>query len=271
MIRQVLLSLDVEEFDIPEEYGQLVGPDDRIRVSSEGLVRVLDLLDRLDISCTCYTTVHFAREQGDLLSRMAARHEIASHGLSHSGFSPGDLLRSRTELEALTGGEVRGFRMPRFGKIDSREVLAAGYRYNSSENPIWLPGRYMHLFSPRLPYFTGDLLNLPISASPVIRYPFFWLSFKNSPLWLFRAMTRWTLRTDGYLNIFFHPWEFSDLSDWRLPFYVRRLSGDKMLGKLGRYLTWLKGHAVFITSADFAGAYKTWSREEGGRTRKTSH
>ncbi len=102
MIRQVLLSLDVEEFDIPEEYGQLVGPEDRIRVSSEGLVRVLDLLDRLDISCTCYTTVYFAREQGGLLSRMAARHEIASHGLSHSDFSTGDLLKSRTELEELT-------------------------------------------------------------------------------------------------------------------------------------------------------------------------
>lgn len=252
MIKEVLLSLDVEEFDIPEEYGQRVDPESRLRVSAEGLVRFLDLLDRLDITATCYTTVYFAANQPSLFRRMAGRHEIASHGVSHSDFVKGDLLQSRLELERLSGREVMGFRRPRFGPVDSGEVLAAGYRYNSSENPIWLPGRYMNFFKPRLPYYSGDLLNLPVSASPVVRYPFFWLSFRNSPLWLFRAMSLWTLRSDGYLNIFFHPWELSDLGGWRLPFYVKRSSGEKMLAKLEEYLGWLKRHAAFTTSAAFA-------------------
>jgi len=30
------------------------------------------------------------------------------------------------------------------------------------------------------------------------------------------------IRVDGYLNIFFDPWEFSDLSKWQLPTYERR-------------------------------------------------
>lgn len=256
MTKKVLLSLDVEEFDIPEEYGQNVDEASKIRVTSEGLVRVLDLFDAMDITATFYTTVYFAQNQPALTQRIIARHELASHGYYHSKFSTGDLLQSRRELERLSGRRVSGFRRSRFEAVDPLDVLAAGYTYNSSENPIWLPGRYMHLFKPRLPYYSGGLLNLPVSASPVIRYPFFWLSFKNSPLWLFRQMSRWTLEADGYLNIFFHPWEFADLSMWRLPALVKRLHGEKMFRKFQVYLGWLKKQAEFMTSAAFTEEFK---------------
>jgi len=252
MAKKVLLSLDVEEFDIPAEYGQEVDGESKLRVTSEGLVRVLDLFDRLDITATCYTTVYFAQNRPALMERIISRHELASHGWYHSKFSPGDLLRSRCDLEKLSGKKVSGFRRSRFEAVDPAEVLAAGYTYNSSENPIWLPGRYMNFFKPRLPYYSNGLVNLPISASPVIRYPFFWLSFKNSPLWLFRLMSSWSLESDGYLNIFFHPWEFADLSIWRLPALVKSVHGEKMLLKLETYLAWLKEQAEFTTSAAFA-------------------
>lgn len=255
MLKQVLLSLDVEEFDIPEEYGQQVDEESRFRVTAEGLVRVLDLLDSLDIPATCYTTACFARQQPALLQRIIARHELASHGYYHSSFSTADLAASRRELERLSGKAVTGFRRARFAAVDPRDVLAAGYRYNSSENPIWLPGRYMNLFSPRLPYCSGELLNLPLSVSPLIRYPLFWLSFKNSPLWLYRQMTRWTLNADGHLNIFFHPWEFIELDNWRLPAAVKRLSGEAMLDRLHTYLLWLRDRAEFVTSGAYAAAF----------------
>ncbi len=256
MIKKVLLSLDVEEFDIPEEYGQDIGLDEKIGVSTEGLVRVLDLLDGLDITATCFTTVFYAESQPAIIERLSSRHEIASHGFFHSNFRSGDLRRSRLELERICGRKVCGFRQPRLEDVDCKAVADAGYSYNSSENPIWLPGRYMRFFKPRRPYFSEGLLNIPISASPVIRYPFFWLSFKNSPLWLFKNMSRWTLRTDGYLNIFFHPWEFSDLSGWQLPFYVKRPCGKEMLGKVHDYLAWLKELAEFTTFSAFAGTFE---------------
>jgi len=258
MTRRILLSLDIEEFDIPEEYGQIVDPKDKIRVSSEGLTLVLDLLEKLNITITCFTTVYFAQNQPTLMKRIIQRHELASHGYFHSKFQPDNLRSSRLELERLSGKKVYGFRQPRFEASDEKETLLAGYVYNSSENPIWLPGRYMNFFKPRIPYFSNGILNLPISTSPIIRYPLFWLSFKNSPLWLFRHMSRWALATDGYLNIFFHPWEFSDLSNWRLPIFIKRSSGKEMLAKLEKYLTWMKARAEFITCSSFAeNFYKT--------------
>jgi peptidoglycan/xylan/chitin deacetylase (PgdA/CDA1 family) len=252
MTKRILLSLDLEEFDIPEEYGQKVDPTDKIMVSSEGLMLVLDLLDKLDITITCFATVYFTQNQPTLMKRIIQRHELASHGYFHSKFQPDNLRSSRLELERLSGKKVLGFRQPRFEAVDEKEIFSAGYVYNSSENPIWLPGRYMNFFKPRKPYFSNGLLNLPISTSPVIRYPLFWLSFKNSPLWLFKYMSRWALDTDGYLNIFFHPWEFSDLSNWRLPTYIKRSSGKEMLAKLERYLIWMKTQAEFITGSSFA-------------------
>lgn len=256
MLKEVLLNFDLEEFDIPEEYGQKVDPLTKIQVTSEGLSQMLDLLEKLDLKATFFTTVYFAQNQPSLIQRITARHELASHSVFHSGFKQGDLLYSRIELERLSGKKIYGFRKPRFEAVDRKEILAAGYTYNSSENPIWLPGRYMHLFKPRLPYFSGELLNLPISTSPLIRYPLFWLSFKNSPFWLFKCMSRWTLEQDGYLNIFFHPWEVTDLNKWRLPIFIKRPSGKKMLKKLEAYLVWLKNIAEFVTCSEFCDAFK---------------
>ena len=84
MTSKVLFSLDVEEFDIPEEYGQKV--DDRVKVglSAEGLTLLLDLLEELDVNVTCFTTVFFARSRPDLVGRIIGRHELASHGVLHS-------------------------------------------------------------------------------------------------------------------------------------------------------------------------------------------
>jgi hypothetical protein len=255
MTKWILMSLDVEEFDIPEEYGQVVNASDKIKISSEGLRRVLDLFDKLDITITCFTTVNFAQNQPQSVKRIIKKHELASHGYFHSKFHPDNLRSSRLELERLSGKKVYGFRQPRFEAVDERELFSAGYVYNSSENPIWLPGRYMNLFRPRLPYLSNDILNLPISTSPLIRYPLFWLSFKNSPLWLFKCMSRWALETDGCVNIFFHPWEFNDLSHWRLPIFIKRSSGIKMLAKLEEYLIWLKPQAEFIPCSSFADMF----------------
>ncbi|MBF0505517.1 MAG: polysaccharide deacetylase [Nitrospirae bacterium] len=253
--RRVLLSFDVEEFDLPLEYGQDISLPDQIRISSEGLLRVLDLLDRLDIRATCFTTLLFAQSRPDLMERIMRKHEIASHGLHDAVPDRDNLLRSRIEIEALTGAEIYGFRSPRFSPVNQTDLLEAGYTYSSSENPIWLPGRYMNLGKPRLPYRRGDLLNLPVSASPVIRYPLFWLSFKHTPLWFFKIISSWSLKNDGYLNIFFHPWEFADIGAWRVPALVKYPNGEKMLSKLGTYLHWLKKKGHFVTCREFTGTF----------------
>lgn len=251
MDRLVLLSFDAEEFDLPLEYGRAISADDQIAVGGEGLRRTLDLLDGLHIQATFFMTVRLAAAFPDLTRRVAQQHELASHGCTHSGFDEGDLLRSRVALEQLGAAPVVGFRRPRLAPTDAHAIAAAGYRYNSSENPTWVPGRYNNLRRPRRPYFAGELLNIPASVTPLVRFPLFWLSFKNAPLWATRAAAGWTLAADDCLVLYFHPWELCDLERFGVPRWLRRWDGRAMAERLAAYLKWLAARARFATCGEF--------------------
>jgi hypothetical protein len=119
-------------------------------------------------------------------------------------------------------------------------------------NPTYLPGRYNNLGRPRLAYRSAGLLNIPVSVTPLIRFPLFWLSFKNLPLWLYKLLSAWTLADDRALNLYFHPWEFAAIEHYRLPRYIRQPCGDPLLQRLEQYLQWLKYRGDFVTFADFA-------------------
>lgn len=257
MTKSVLLSFDAEEFDIPQEYGQRVSADLQFDVASRGMEVVLDLLDRLRIPATFFATAHFAQNRPGLVLRaVAAGHEIASHGFYHSSFEEADLGRSRVALERVAGQAVRGFRRARLAPTDPRAIRAAGYLYNSSENPTYIPGRYNHFFRPRTARIENGLLELPISVTPLVRFPLFWLSFKNFPLPVIKAASDATLRVDHYLNIFYHPWEFTDLRSYRLPGIVRRIDGQRMVDRLADYLVWLRRRASFETLGRFEERFR---------------
>ena len=260
MTKQVLLSFDVEEFDAPLEFGQAIAPEVQFEASSRGLARVLEVLDRLGVAGTFFTTANYAEQYPEQVRRIAQGHEVASHGLYHSRFEPGDLAASRQALERISGQSVVGFRRARMAATDLKLVAQAGYRYDASENPIWLPGRYNNFFKARTAHLIEGVVAIPASATPLVRLPLFWLSFKNLPLPLIRAATRWTLAADGYVSLYFHPWEFADLAPFALPGYMKRRDGADLLRRLERYLQWLQGQGRFTMMRDF----ERWFRGQAG-------
>lgn len=242
-MKKVLISFDIEEFDMPLEYGKPLSLEAQIRVSARGTAAILDMLKAQRITATFFSTVVFARHAPDLIARIGEEgHELASHGYYHSQFEQRHLAESRLILEELSGMPVRGFRMARMMPVDDQAIAAAGYRYNSSLNPVYLPGRYNHFFKPRTLFRQEGLLQLPASAVPLIRFPLFWLSFHNLPLWLYQAACAATMKRDGYLNIYFHPWEFTKLDDpaYGLPAYVARNSGRRMMERFEAWVSWMK-------------------------------
>jgi hypothetical protein len=242
----VLLSFDLEEFDLPLEHGQPMARGQQMRAGAAGVEPVLELLDRLDITATFFVTAHFAEHQSALVREIAGRHEIGSHCYHHSRFELGDVWRSRDRLQQLTGEPVYAFRRPRLVETNHALIEAAGYRYDSSINPTWIPGRYNYLSRPRRPYRLRGLWHLPISTTPSLRLPLFWLSFKHLPDRVLRDAMARTLASDGQLNLFFHPWEFIDLSPYRVPWVVRRRHGRRMLDRLEHHLRWLETGARFV-------------------------
>ncbi len=240
----ILLSFDIEEFDMPFEYGKDISFEDQISISRMGTIIILDLLKKHDIKATFFSTVVFAKEVPDLIERIINEgHELASHTYYHSNFEVSHLKLSKDTLEELSGSEVIGFRMPRMYPVDEKEIEKAGYLYNSSINPTYLPGRYNHFDKPRTYFKLNNVWQIPASVSPWFRFPLFWLSFHNLPQFVYQFLAKWTYKKDKYLNIYFHPWEFTDLNQkdrFNFPSYVSRNTGDNMTKRLDEFIKWAK-------------------------------
>ena len=239
----VLLSFDIEEFDMPFEYGKHITFEEQIEISVKGSHIILDLLKKHNFKATFFSTVIFALNAPEIIARIKNEgHELASHGYYHSKFESAHLASSKEVLEQLFGSKIFGFRMPRMMPVNEIEVENAGYTYNSSINPTWLPGRYNNLHISRTYFKLRNVLQLPASVSPFLRIPLFWLSFHNFPIGLYQYFIKRCYKKDGYINLYFHPWEFIDLNDrekYGFPTYVSKNSGVLMEKRMDLFLNWL--------------------------------
>ncbi|WP_396188026.1 polysaccharide deacetylase family protein [Flavobacterium sp.] len=256
----ILLSFDIEEFDMPLEYQREILFEDQISISRKGTIIILDLLKKYNIKATFFSTVVFAKEVPDLIKRiMDEGHELASHTYFHSDFKIEHLKESKEALEKLSGSKITGFRMPRMYPVDEIEIEKAGYLYNSSINPTFLPGRYNHFDKPRTYFKIANVWQIPASVTPIFRFPLFWLSFHNLPLVIYKFLARWTYKKDNYLNIYFHPWEFTDLNQkkrFNFPNYVSKNTGDLMTNRLENFISWaIKNKYSFGTFNLFLNNY----------------
>ena len=258
--KTVLLSFDIEEFDMPFEYDQTLSFEEQISISAAGTKTILEILKAHKIHATFFSTVIFASHTKELIHTIIAEeHELASHGYFHSQFKNEHLLQSKLELEKISGKPITGFRMARMMPVEDNAIQDAGYIYNSSLNPVYIPGRYNNFFKPRTLFYEDKLLQMPASATPVIRFPLFWLSFHHLPQWLYRAACVRTINSDHYLNIYFHPWEFTDLTLHKLglPKLVTKNSGQQMIDRFNAWIMWLKNRGYqFSTISQFVESYK---------------
>jgi peptidoglycan/xylan/chitin deacetylase (PgdA/CDA1 family) len=253
MDKTILLTFDIEEFDLPNEYGNFISIDEQIRVSTSGLAEVVSLLKKKHIKATFFVTAMFAEQNPLLIREISENNEVASHTYFHSSFENNHVISSKVKLEEITGEKIYGFRMPRLEKIDLQIVKNAGYAYDSSINPTFIPGRYNNLHKPRKLFIekkTG-LKILPFSVSPIIRFPLFWLSFKNIGYNLYLFLCKRALHKDKYLHLCFHPWEFSNIGHYKIPDCTKKISGNEFIERFDRLLNDLKKEGEFSTIIDF--------------------
>lgn len=248
----ILLSFDVEEFDLPLEYKQHIAVDQQLAIGFDGLKNLFPLLHRADISTTLFTTAFFAENYPAAIKELSGQHEIASHTYSHTHFKNEDLIASRVKLEEITGEKIYGLRMPRMKQVDGALVAASGYAYNSSVNPCWIPGRYDNRHISRTAFNDNGILQVPVAVTPNLRIPLFWLAFKNMPYRMYIKLALKTLNRDGYLCLYFHPWEFTNIKMFDLPAYIKRIDPAALLEKLKRLVNDLSNEARFMTINEFA-------------------
>ena len=253
----ILLSFDTEEFDVPREHG--VDYDtlkEGMEVSVTGTNRILDLLKSNGVKATFFCTGNFATHAPQTMQRIIDEgHEVACHGVDHWNPKPTDFRESKQIVEGVIGKAVNGYRQPRMFPVSDEEIAGAGYKYNSSLNPAFIPGRYMHLTAPRTWFMKGGVMQIPASVTPWVRFPLFWLSLHNLPLSMYEWLVRRTLNHDGYFVTYFHPWEFYDLKEHpelKMPFIIKNHSGMEHVQRLDHVIKMLKSRGKeFVTFSTF--------------------
>lgn len=252
----ILLSLDIEEFDVPREHGVEYSLEEGMKVSVEGTNRILDVLAKYDVWATFFSTGNFAENAPDVMERiMDDGHEVACHGVDHFNPKESDFRLSKEIVEIVCNVEVTGYLQPRMFPVVEAEIKKADYMYNSSLNPAFIPGRYMNLKTPRTWFMRDGVMQIPSSVTPIVRFPLFWLSLNNLPEKLYHMLVRHVLKKDGYFVTYFHPWEFYELKEhpeFRIPFIVKRNSGMDIVGRLDNLVGMFKSRGYkFITYDEF--------------------
>ena len=242
-MKRILLTFDLEEFDLPLEFGQIISEKKMFEIPKEGLDNLLFLLDKYNIQATFFTTTIFAKKYPLLLKQISKKHEIACHGYEHSDSYIQDLEKiqsAKKEIEKIIGKKIKGFRAPRFEIEDINLLSGLGFSYDSSIHPTFIPGRYMNLFKKRKIHRIGDVIEVPLSVLPIIRLPIFWIAFKNLPLTYSKIFTKLNFSSNNYTMLYFHPWEFADLSSVNIPNYIKKKNGEELLKMLEKYILFCK-------------------------------
>ena len=238
---KILLSFDVEEFDLPREHGGEISLDEGIKVSSDGLVKILALLKRCEVKATFFVTGNFASSKPDLVREILKDgHEVGCHGVDHFEPKEDDISRSKEIVGKIT--KVSGYRQPRMFKIDYKKLKECGFLYDSSVNPAWVPGRYNHRDVPRKVFKKEGIFEVPVSVATGMRVPLFWLSLHLFPVKMYLLGASESLKKTGYFATYFHPWEFSELLKGygAVPSYIKLNSGEKMISRLEKVILKLK-------------------------------
>lgn len=245
MSKFIYLTFDLEEFDIPLEYGCNIPVDEQMEIGKRGLDSLVEILNEENVNSTFFVTGNFASTYPSLIRELSVSNEIASHSFYHSSYTRGDLINSKEVIEKIIEKKIYGLRMPRMQILPTEEISEAGFAYDSSIHPTYLPSRYNNLGLPTKPYYQGRLLRIPASVSPFMRIPLFWLSFKNFPFALYKRLCTATLRKNRSLVLYFHPWEFTDVTHYELPYYICNPSGDRLLERLDKLIVHLKNEGEF--------------------------
>ena len=244
-IKTILLTFDIEEFDLPTEFGREISENEQFEISREGTEKILELLEKNNIQATFFISAKFAKRYSDLIKKISKNYEVGLHCYEHKdNYSEMDenvaferIKKGKEMIEKIINKKISCFRANRFQPPPYEILSRAGIIYDSSLHPTYIPRRYNNFFSSRKVFSKNNVKIIPISVSPTLRLPIFWLAFRNFPLFYSRYITN---RNRDYICLVFHSWEFVNIGNMDLPILIKRNTGEKLIKKLQRYINTYK-------------------------------
>ncbi len=271
--KKVALTVDLEEWTVPEDYGAKVPETVKLEVSRQGLLRLLEILENEQIRATFFVTAFFAKRNRNLLHEMLrAGHEIGSHGLEHVRVGVQTwhqkldaVKRSTAIIQDCAGARPVGYREPYFSATYDTilALMYSGYSYDSSILGTWLPGKLQWVKVPSSPFVWSsqgerklrELVELPVSVFPKLRIPVGWWWFRKNFGESALQATCHLLSKHGQPCITnLHTWELANLPiDYKSPFHIKYNCGGRSIGQIYRFISHTKRtNGDFVLMRDLA-------------------
>jgi peptidoglycan/xylan/chitin deacetylase (PgdA/CDA1 family) len=254
-MKSLLLSFDLEIF--PFEKGRM-SEKKKYRLSANGFSVMLKTLKKLGVRATFFTTLKFAEMAKREINRVLDRHELALHGYGHENYSamPKNLAYERLKmakegLEDIFGVKLIGFRAPKLKPPDYKVLERLGIKYDSSSCQSFFPVYFNRNFMKKGPYNIGKIKILPITTVPFLGLPLNWFLFRNFGIAYAMFCTKSSLIRNDFINVYFHPWEFSDLGETKLPTLLKRNSGLALGNLLEVYINRCKSFSESKTMGEY--------------------
>jgi peptidoglycan/xylan/chitin deacetylase (PgdA/CDA1 family) len=247
--KPLLLTFDLEEFDLPRELGQPISPRRQVEVTDDGLQLLLPTLAAHDVRATFFVTGRFARARPERMRGLcAAGHEVGVHGLLHRDdyrrmehrLAVRRLVRARELVERVIGQPVAGVRMPHLLPCPPARLAEAGFRYDATPHPTWIPGRYRGLHWPRVSLAGGRhpaRAHLRLARLPPSRFVALVSPVRRPGT----MMIRLAAAQAPYLQVYFHPWEAVSVQAYGVPAWIAWRTGPVFVRALDRLLAATKG------------------------------
>lgn len=242
----VSVTIDCEEWNAPFLRGIKDRDTNNTSFSKEGNTALLQLFRKHNIKATFFITGYYAEREPEDVRRIAAEgHEIACHGYEHfyrrRAFEiEKDVRKGKAVLEKISGLKVLGFRAPQAQY--SPQLLSvldkAGFRYDSSLHPAFLPGYYNHSNLPMHIHRPAQLsiIEIPVGVMPFCRLPIVWMFMRNIGVWWTQLGVNSLYRKNINPTIYVHSWEFRKIENKNVPFYFRRRTGRVFLKMLEDFI-----------------------------------
>lgn len=212
LMKNITITVDVEE-DCPPMLTSTRGME-------EGLPELLDLFKKEGIRATFFVTGMMAKQYPSLINRIPKEgHELGCHGYTHTRFDR--MEKEEAKLALKQAGKILrqferklvSFRAPnlQFPKNYLELLEEEGFLYDSS----------VAAYKP--PFFQRR------TESKIVRVPAtITSSFLRLPTGIFIPL----LKRSKAPVIFFHPWEFVDMSDTPIRLDCKFNTGEKALKNL---------------------------------------
>ena len=241
------ICIDVEDFGLPNEFGASLSKDKTYRISLQGLDLLCEVLNEFNIKVTFFVTDDIAMVFPEKVRSLAVDgHEIALHSVlqdyKREEIRQG-LKKQKSIVENIIEAKTFGHRSHKLLPISLKELKELGFLYDNSLHPTFVPGRYCNIFSRRELYKEYDMFEVPVTVTPLLRFPFSWFWFRFFGVAYVKLCSKLTYLTQEYINIYFHCWDFGNITNitlkWPYKLLLHNL-GDKMVINFRHFLNRVK-------------------------------